>query len=142
MSVLLNNGGGTFAAKVDYTVGYRPQARRDRPTSTATASPTSSSHNAGDGTVSVLLNNGGGTFAPQQVYGTGIPAIAPSYTSSSITLADLGGDSGRHRLLIQHLDQHGSRRDRDRPAERRRRHVQHDLLRRSESAPPRWRWPT
>ena len=57
--------------------------------------------NAGDGTVSVLLNDGGGTFAPQQVYRTGIPAIAPSYTTSSIELADLSGD-GRPDIVFSY----------------------------------------
>ena len=62
MSVLLNNGDGTFAAKVDYSVEVNPSSvfsvdlDGDRDNDLAVA-------NWNRDNVSVLLNNGDGTFA-------------------------------------------------------------------------------
>ncbi len=84
VSVLLNNGDGTFASKIEYTGG-------DSPTSVL------SDDLDGDGdndlavtnqfsyNISVLLNSGNGTFAPKVDYGVG---VAPF----SLFSADLDGD--------------------------------------------------
>jgi hypothetical protein len=85
VSVLLNNGSGTFAPKVDYTTGTQPN-------SVAAADLNGDSHpdivvtNQGSDTVSVLLNNGNGTFAPKVDYPTGT-------VPSSVTAVDLNDDS-------------------------------------------------
>ncbi len=88
VSVLLNNGNGTFAPKVDYAAGFDPYSvfsvdlDGDGDNDLAVA-------NAGSGhqasTLSVLLNNGDGTFAPQVEYGIGA-------SPNSVFGADLDGD--------------------------------------------------
>jgi hypothetical protein len=90
VSVLLNNGNGTFAAKVDYTTGGQP-------------SVTAADFN-GDGvmdlavgfnsgvSVSVLLNDGCGTFITTLSYFLG-------NGSGSITAADFNGD-GKMDLAV------------------------------------------
>ena len=84
VSVLLNQGNGTFAARVDYAVGTTPDS-------------VAAADLDGDGkldlavvqnysnTVSVLLNNGNGTFAAKVDYPTG---TAPG----SVAAVDLNGD--------------------------------------------------
>ena len=79
VSVLLNNGSGTFAAHVDYGTGVSPNwvtigdFNLDGKLDLATAN--TSGHNA-----SVLINNGGGTFAAKVDYelglGSGPEAVA------------------------------------------------------------------
>src|SRR4030067_3546001 len=78
VSILKNNGNGTFAAKVDYGTGSRPfsviasdlDGDGDKYLVTA---------NIGNyittSTVSVLKNNGDGTFAPKINYGAGYAPI-------------------------------------------------------------------
>ena len=74
VSVLLNNGGGTFAAAVTY------------PINTGSVNSIAAGDFNGDGkpdlaaglstSVSILLNKGDGTFAPEVQYPTGITPIA------------------------------------------------------------------
>ena len=84
VSVLLNNGDGTFADKVDYDVGYRPfsvfsaDLDGDGDNDLAVA-------NYGSRNVSVLLNNGDGTFADKVDYDV-------RYRPGSVFSADLDGD--------------------------------------------------
>jgi hypothetical protein len=84
VSVLLNNGDGTFADAVNYPVGDTPRRvafadlNSDNWIDMVTADK--NSHN-----VSVLLNDGDGTFAPAVPYGTTPNSRVPH-------LADLNGD--------------------------------------------------
>jgi hypothetical protein len=84
VSILLGNGDGTFAAKVDYATGNQPMAiaagdfNHDGILDLAVV-------NQADNTVSILLGTGGGAFALQRVYATGNQPDA-------VTVADLNGD--------------------------------------------------
>jgi len=82
--VLLNNGNGTFAAKVDYPTGIQPGAVAAADLN-GDGKPDLAVANIDDGTVSVLLNHGDGTFAPKVDYPTG---SAPG----AVAAADLDGD--------------------------------------------------
>jgi hypothetical protein len=90
-SVLLNNGSGAFAPKVDYATGTQP-------ISVAAADLNGDSRpdiivaNYGSDTVSVLLNNGSGAFAPRVDYPTGA-------SPWSVTTADMNGDS-RPEIIV------------------------------------------
>lgn len=96
VSVLLGNGGGTFAAKVYYEVGHNPAAvaiadlNRDGKLDLAVAN--SGSLGFFGNTVSVLLGNGNGTFAAKTDYVTG---TAPS----DVAIADVNED-GVADLLV------------------------------------------
>ena len=92
MSVLLNNGNGTFAAKVDYPIGLEPASvAATDPTSVAAVDlngdgkPDLAVSNFYSDTVSVLLNNGNGTFAARVDYPTGWYPV-------SVAAADFNGD--------------------------------------------------
>ncbi len=84
ISVLLNNGDGTFQSAVDYGAGIGPSSvfcadlNGDLALDLAVA-------NGGAQNVSILLNNGDGTFQSAVDYGAG---IGPS----SVFCADLDGD--------------------------------------------------
>jgi len=84
MSVLLNNGDGTFAAQTRYAAG-------DNPTSVSLGDLDGDGDldmavaNASSADASVLLNNGDGTFAAQTRYAVG---DGPR----SVSLGDLDGD--------------------------------------------------
>jgi hypothetical protein len=84
VSVLINDGNGTFAARVDYVTGVAPVSvavgdmNGDGKLDLAVA-------NSHDGTASVLLNNGDGTFAAKLDYGTGD-------WPNSVDVGDLNGD--------------------------------------------------
>jgi len=84
VSILLGNGDGTFAPKVDYPAGNAPMAvaagdfNHDGILDLAVV-------NQADNTVSILLGAGGGMFAAQTAYATG---IGPS----AVVAADLNGD--------------------------------------------------
>jgi hypothetical protein len=83
VSVLLNNGNGTFGAAQSYTVGGSPTAvalgdfNGDGKLDIVTANANS--------TMSVLLGQGNGTFAPAQNYAIGGPA-------NSVAVADFNHD--------------------------------------------------
>lgn len=85
VSVLTNNGNGTFTASVEYPVGSRPasifaaELDNDGDSDLATG-------NYFGGTVSSLPNNGNGTFAARTDY----PVVAGAW---SVTAADLDADS-------------------------------------------------
>ncbi|MEH2218468.1 MAG: FG-GAP-like repeat-containing protein [Nostoc sp.] len=95
LSVLLNNGDGSFSAKTDYTVGSNPK-------SVALGDVNSDgrldlvSANYDDSSVSVLLGNGNGTFAAKVDYLVG---SGPS----SIALGDVNSD-GRLDLVSANYD--------------------------------------
>jgi hypothetical protein len=84
VSVLINNGNGTFANKVDYTTATAPQ-------SVATADfngdgkPDIVAANLSSNSVSVFLNNGNGTFATKVDYTVGTSPY-------SVTAADFNAD--------------------------------------------------
>ncbi len=89
VSVLLNNGDGTFAHKVDYETGRNPRSvfiadlDGDGDNDLAVAN-WGRFHHPGK-TVSVLMNNGDGTFAYKMDYDAG-------WQPSSVFIADLDGD--------------------------------------------------
>ncbi len=84
ISVLMNNGNGTFAAPVNYTAGtaanYATVADFN-----GDGKPDIAVSNNGVATVSVFINNGDGTFAAQATYAIGAGA-------QGITSADFNGD--------------------------------------------------
>jgi elongation factor P hydroxylase len=91
VSVLVNQGNGTFAPKVDYAAGLYPTsiAAADL---TGDGKPDLAVANDVSDTVSVLVNQGNGTFAPMVAYpaGDGAPSVAA---------ADLTGD-GKPDLAV------------------------------------------
>jgi VCBS repeat protein len=88
VSVLISNGNGTFAAKVDYPTGLNPYAvaaadlNGDGKPDLAVAN---AGANAGGNTLGVLLNTGNGTFMAQMDYLTGL-------YPTGIATADLNSD--------------------------------------------------
>ncbi len=86
VSVLLNNGDGTFADQSKYQAGRDPRAMTsadldgDGRVDLVTA-------NNGKSNVSVLLNNGGGVF------GSDIQVAAADCCPTAVAIADLDGDS-------------------------------------------------
>ena len=95
VSVLLNKGNGTFAPKVDYTVGPGPfsvavgdingDGKADIVTADVGVSYSSYDGSYSGSAVSVLLGRGDGTFAAGQDYTVG-------YAPRSVVLADFNGD--------------------------------------------------
>ena len=89
ISILLNNGDGTFEPQVEYAVGVDPDAiaagdfNGDGRIDLAVVN--SGVYPNGYGTVSVLLGNGDGTFQPQVTYAVGT-------FPSSIFAGDFNGD--------------------------------------------------
>ncbi len=92
ISVLLNNGDGTFAADVKYEAGFEPASVAigdlddDGDLDLVVSSGGGADLNGYlPGTVSVLLNAGDGTFPSQTIHGLGIRPF-------SVALGDLDGD--------------------------------------------------
>lgn len=89
ISVLLNNGDGTFAPHVMYEV-YTPFqvviGDLDNDGDADLACGNGENHTPYPGFVSVLLNNGDGTFAPHVRYGTS------HFIARSIAMGDINGD--------------------------------------------------
>lgn len=95
VSILLNNGNGTFAPAVNYTVDFNPEAvatgdfngdgKVDLAVGNVFGGPFS------QGSVSILLGNGNGTFQAAVGYDAGSPF--------SISVADLNAD-GKQDLVI------------------------------------------
>ncbi len=89
VSVLLNNGGGTFGAKSDYGTGLGPSSvaigALDGDEELDLAVANQGITNNGN-TVSVLRGNGDGTFRAKNDYGAGRSAI-------SVAIGDLNGDA-------------------------------------------------
>jgi Bacterial Ig-like domain (group 3)/FG-GAP-like repeat/CARDB/FG-GAP repeat len=84
VSVLLNNGNGTFAPKVDYPTGLNPSAvavgdmnNDGRPDLIVTS--------ATGNNVEILLNEGNGTFGPRANFPTAVRPLA-------VAVADLSGN--------------------------------------------------
>ena len=100
VSVLMNNGDGTFAPKVDYDAGeglrsvFSADLDGDGDNDFAVANGGFST--SPGNTVSVLLNNGDGTFAPKLEYGVGSRPW-------SLFSADLDGD-GDNDLAVANRD--------------------------------------
>ena len=70
VSVLLNNGNGTFAAHVDYPTGTNPESVAVGDFN-VDGKPDLVTVNESPSTISILLNNGNGTFAAHVDYSTG-----------------------------------------------------------------------
>ncbi|MEO8739918.1 MAG: FG-GAP-like repeat-containing protein [Casimicrobiaceae bacterium] len=70
LSVLLNNGDGSFAPMRAYATGVNPGAVTIADVN-SDGKPDLIVANYSDGTISVLLGNGDGTFAPRLTYATG-----------------------------------------------------------------------
>ncbi len=120
VSVLLNNGDGTFGPQVTYAVGMVPDAivagdftgdgPLDLAVANADAVPASGSYGGGStpqwgtGTVSVLLGNGDGTFGPQVTYAVGSDpdAIVPGdFTGNGqLDLAVTNANNGTLSVLL------------------------------------------
>ncbi|RXK84657.1 DUF4347 domain-containing protein [Chlorobaculum sp. 24CR] len=98
VSVLLNNGNGTFAVKVDYATGDYPRSVTSADVDGDGDADMLVANGGYSGSVSVLLNNGNGTFAAKVDYATG-------YNPYSVTSADVDGD-GDADLLVANYGSH------------------------------------
>jgi hypothetical protein len=84
VSVILNRGGGTFQAKVDYESGYAPYSVATGDLN-GDGKPDIATADYGSSTVSVLLNRGDGTFHPGVQY---LAGRGPHH----VAIGDLNGD--------------------------------------------------
>jgi hypothetical protein len=89
VSVLLNNGNGTFQTQQTFATGYRPSAVAVGDVNgdgiPDLVVPNQGSRSAPANTVSVLLGNGDGTFAPPE-------NVVVSLPLSNVAVADVNGD--------------------------------------------------
>src|SRR5205823_4739561 len=98
VSILLNNGDGTFADKIDYATSTATRVVQTdltgdgRPDMLA-INDASGYYYSANNTVRVLINNGDGTFAPPVVYDT--PHV------SSIVSVELDGDNRPDLIGLQ-----------------------------------------
>jgi hypothetical protein len=103
VSVLINNGDGTFAQKVDYVTGYRPICVAVGDFNTD-GRPDLAVLSNNDFAVNVLLNNGDGTFAPKVDYGVGLDpvelAVGDFNTDGKPDLAAVNLKSGNISVLM------------------------------------------
>ncbi|MBF0160368.1 MAG: VCBS repeat-containing protein, partial [Magnetococcales bacterium] len=94
VSVLLNNGNGTFQSKQDYATG-------DHPNSVTSSDVNDDSYqdlltaNWDSHTISVFLNNGNGTFQSKQDYAAG---LGPG----SITSVDVNSDDKQDVIIVNY----------------------------------------
>ena len=94
VSVLLNNGDGTFAAKVDYVTSTRPMAVEAADLNGDGTSDLAVVNN-GASSVSVFLNNGNGTFAAKVDYATGA-----SSNPRHVSIADFNRDNNLDLVTV------------------------------------------
>jgi hypothetical protein len=91
VSLLLDNGDGTFQAPRTFSAGITPDSlvvgdfNGDGIPDLAVANAGMREHQNRDGSVSVLLGNGGGTFQPAVTYAAGVAPVA-------LAMADFNGD--------------------------------------------------
>jgi uncharacterized delta-60 repeat protein len=97
LSVMLNNGNGTFATKVDYATGSYPSSVAIADFNGDGKADLVATNYYGN-TLSVLINNSDGTFADKVDYATG------DY-SFSVTAGDLNGD-GKADLVVTNYYSH------------------------------------
>jgi len=86
VSILKNNGDGTFAPKVDYTVGVYPFSVFAKDLDNDGDADLVTANSSVSESISVLKNNGDGTFQAKVDYST-------PYNPSSVFCADLDGDT-------------------------------------------------
>ena len=84
VSVLLNQGSGTFGTKVDYTTGSGPYSVAVVDVN-GDGKPDIVTANQNSNTVSVLINQGSGTFGTKVDYATGSGSV-------SVAVVDVNGD--------------------------------------------------
>jgi hypothetical protein len=95
VSVLLNNGNGSFQAKHDYETGGNPGSVAIGDLN-SDAKPDLVTANSGSDTVSVLVNNGDGSFQPKRDYAAG-------HVPLSVAIGDVNAD-GKPDLAVGNFD--------------------------------------